>query len=144
MTSVYYRDPVATALHFKDGWFYPRDMGSLTPSGALRLHGRADDVMNLNGIKIFPAEIERVLEEHPAVRAAAAFAKRSGAHGDIPVAAVELHASGSVEAEELMASARALLGVRAPRKIFVLDTLPRNAAGKVLKRRLAELLARPR
>jgi acyl-coenzyme A synthetase/AMP-(fatty) acid ligase len=143
MTSAYYRDPVATALHFRDGWFYPRDMGSLTSTGALRLHGRADDVMNLNGIKIFPAEIERVLEEHPAVRAAAAFAKRSVAHGDIPVAAVELHASASVEADELMASTRALLGVRAPRKIIVLDALPRNAAGKVLKRDLAELLLRP-
>lgn len=143
MTPGYYRDPVATALHFRNGWFYPQDMGSLTPTGALRLHGRADDVMNLNGIKIFPAEIERVLEEHPAVRAAAAFAKRSAAHGDIPVAAVELHASASVEAEELMARARGLLGVRSPRKIVIVDALPRNAAGKVLKRRLAELLPRP-
>jgi acyl-coenzyme A synthetase/AMP-(fatty) acid ligase len=140
MMSEYYRDPVATALHFRDGWFYPRDMGSMTPTGALRLHGRADDVMNLNGIKIFPAEIERVLEEHPAVRAAAAFAKRSASHGDIPVAAVELHPSASVAAEELMARARAILGVRAPRKIVVLDALPRNASGKIVKRKLTDVL----
>jgi acyl-coenzyme A synthetase/AMP-(fatty) acid ligase len=143
MPREYYGDPIATALHFKDGWFYPRDIGSLTLTGAVRLHGRADDVMNLNGIKIFPAEIERALEQHPAVKAAAAFAKRSRAHGDIPVAAVELHESTSVATEELMERARAILGVRAPKKIIVLDALPRNAAGKVVKHLLAELLPRP-
>jgi len=93
-------------------------------------------MMNLDGIKIFPAEIERVLEEHPGVRAAAAFARSSAAHGDIPMAAVELHASATVGVEELMTCARERLGVRAPRKIIVLDALPRNAAGKVLKREL--------
>ena len=60
---------------------------------------------------------------------------------DIPIAAVELHASVAIGAEELMACARERLGVRAPRKIIVLDALPRNAAGKVLKRELARLLA---
>ena len=141
MTREYHRDPVATARHFKDGWFYPRDLASLSPGGALCLHGRADDMMNLNGIKIFPSEIERVLEAHPAVKAAAAFSRSSAALGDIPIAAVELHASVAIGAEELMACARERLGVRAPRKIIVLDALPRNAAGKVLKRELASLLA---
>ncbi|MDQ2961560.1 MAG: fatty acid--CoA ligase family protein [Pseudomonadota bacterium] len=141
MTREYYRDPVATSRHLRDGWFYPRDLASLTRGGALCLHGRADDMMNLNGIKIFPAEIERVLEEHPAVKAAAAFAKSSATHGDIPVAAVELHASAAVGVDELMACARGRLGVRAPRKIFVLDALPRNAAGKIVKRELAGLIA---
>jgi len=82
-----------------------------------------------------------VLEEHPGVRAAAAFARSSAAHGDIPMAAVELHASATVGVEELMTCARERLGVRAPRKIIVLDALPRNAADKVLKRELATLLA---
>lgn len=139
MTREYYRDPVATSRHFRDGWFYPGDLGSRRSRGALCLHGRADDMMNLDGIKIFPAEIERVLEEHPAVRAAAAFAKASTAHGDIPVAAVELHAAAAVGVEELMATVRERLGVRAPRKIIVLDALPRNAAGKIVKRDLAAL-----
>jgi acyl-CoA synthetase (AMP-forming)/AMP-acid ligase II len=142
MTRAYHSDPQASGRHFKDGWFYPQDLGSLTPSGALCLHGRVDDMMNLDGIKIFPADIERVLEEHPAVESAAAFAKASAAHGDIPVAAVVLHASASVEIDELMARARERLGVRAPRKIFVLDALPRNAAGKIVKQELSELLAR--
>ncbi len=141
MTHEYYGDPVATARHFKRGWFYPGDLASLTSGGALCLHGRSDDMMNLNSIKIFPAEIERVLEEHPGVKAAAVFAKPSSAHGDIPLAAVELHESAIVSVDELMARARERLGVRAPRKIFVVDALPRSAAGKILKRELAGLLA---
>ena len=52
-------------------------------------------MMNMNGIKIFPAEIERVLEEHPGVKAAVAFARASRAHGDIPVAGVELHGTAT-------------------------------------------------
>jgi long-chain acyl-CoA synthetase len=141
MTHEYHRDPVATAGTFRHGWFYPGDLASLSPAGALCIHGRADDMMNLNSIKIFPAEIERVLEEHPAVRAAAAFAQSSPAHGDIPVAAVELHDSASVTVDELMARARERLGMRAPRKIFVVDALPRSVAGKVLKRELVALFA---
>jgi long-chain acyl-CoA synthetase len=140
MTREYHGDAVATSRHFRDGWFYPGDLGSLTAGGALCLHGRTDDMMNLNSIKIFPAEIERVLEEHPAVRAAAAFAKTSTAHGDIPVAAVELHASATVGVEELMERARARLGVRAPRRIIVVDALPRNAAGKIVKHELIRLI----
>ncbi len=97
-------------------------------------------MMNLNGIKIFPAEIERVLEEHPAVRAAAAFAKASVAHGDIPVAAVELHDAAEVGVGELMASVRASLGERAPRKIVVVDALPRSAAGKIVRGELGSLI----
>ena len=140
MIHKYHGDPVATSRHFRDGWFHPGDLGSLAPGGVLCIHGRRDDMMNLNSIKIFPAEIERVLEEHPAVRAAAAFAKSSAAHGDIPVAAVELHASATVCVDELMACARERLGVRAPRRIVVVDALPRNAAGKILKHGLIGLM----
>jgi len=136
MIGGFYQDPVATARYFRDGWFHPGDIGSLTASGSLCIHGRADDMMNLNGIKIFPAEIERVLEEHPAVKAAAAFAVPSAVHGDIPVAAVELHDGTMVGVDELMARAREGLGVRAPRRIVVLEALPRNASGKIVKRDL--------
>jgi acyl-coenzyme A synthetase/AMP-(fatty) acid ligase len=97
-------------------------------------------MMNLNGIKIFPSEIERVLEEHPAVKAAAAFARSSAIHGDIPIAAVELHHSATIDVEELLARVRERLGVRAPRRIFVLEALPRNAAGKVVKSQLAAMI----
>ena len=70
-----------------------------------------------------------------------AFPIPSAVHGDIPAAAVELRAPGGVDVPTLASYARERLGVRAPRKIAILDALPRNAAGKVIKRELAKILA---
>jgi acyl-coenzyme A synthetase/AMP-(fatty) acid ligase len=144
MVERYVDDPVATSRHFVDGWFYPRDVAMLTPEGVLRYLGRKDDMMKLNGINIFPAEIERVLEEHPAVRNAAAFPIPSATYGDIPAAAVELNGTMEVDVPALAAYARERLGVRAPRRIVVVAALPRNANGKVVKRELAAALAQGR
>jgi acyl-CoA synthetase (AMP-forming)/AMP-acid ligase II len=141
MVNGYVGDPIATARHFRDGWFYPGDMGSFTRDGVLRYHGRKDDMMVLNGINIFPAEIERTLEEHPAVKHAAAFPLESPVYGDIPVAVVELNGTMRVDESSLAAYAREQLGARAPRKVVIVDALPRNAAGKVVKRDLAATLA---
>lgn len=139
MTTGYVDDPELTARHFRDGWFEPGDMGAITADGVLRFLGRHDDMMSLGGFNIFPAEIERVLDTHPAVRASAAFPVRSPMFGEIPVAAVELREDGGAAAEELLAYARERLGVRAPRRLELFDALPRNAAGKILK---TELVAR--
>jgi acyl-CoA synthetase (AMP-forming)/AMP-acid ligase II len=144
MIDRYHDDPVATSRHFADGWFYPRDVGLITPGGMLRFLGRSDDMMMLNGINIFPAEIERVLEEHPAVRNAAAFPIASATYGDIPAAAVELNGTMEVDVPALSAYARERLGVRAPRKVVIVAALPRNANGKVVKRELAAALAQGR
>lgn len=137
MTTGYVDDPELTRRHFRDGWFQPGDLGAITDDGVLRFLGRHDDMMSLGGFNIFPAEIERVLDEHPAVRESAAFPLRSPVFGEIPVAAVELRNAGGAAAAELLAYARERLGVRAPRRIEVVDAMPRNAAGKVLKRELA-------
>lgn len=118
----------------KDGWYYPGDLLSADAQGLLTFHSRDDDMMILDGINIFPAEIERVLLEHPAVAEAAAFPLRRP-HRDVPMAAVVLHRPAG-EAE-LSAFARARLGVRTPRRIFVVPALPRNAMGKVLRRELS-------
>ena len=142
MATGYVDDDDATARHFRDGWFEPGDLATLDVDGQLVIHGRADDMMIMNGINIYPVEIERILERHPAVESAAAFPLASGVHGQIPVAAVELRAGMRCAGGELVAFARDLLGVRAPRRIEVLAALPRNAQGKVLKRELVAGLAR--
>ncbi|CAG1006737.1 fatty-acyl-CoA synthase [Burkholderiales bacterium] len=138
MASGYLDDEHATARHFRDGWFHPGDLGSFTREGALIVHGRADDVMILNGIKIAPAEIERVLEQHPAVRAVAAFPLRSPVHGEVPVAAVELAEGARASEQELRTFARQALGLRAPRRVMIVTALPSNLQGKVDRQRLAE------
>ena len=125
-------DAAATAKHFRDGWFVPGDLASFDADGRLYLHGRKDDMMIMNGINIFPAEIERTLEAHPAVEAAAAFPIPSTVHGQIPAAACT--------ASELVGYARTALGVRAPRRIEILAALPRNAQGKIVRREIVGML----
>lgn len=129
----YHEDPVETAARFRGGWFYPGDLGSLTKAGELILHGRRDDMMIMNSINIYPMEIERVFEAHPAVSAAAAFAIKSGLHGDIPAVAIELSGREAATENILMQYSRDRLGLRCPRKIVILDKMPRSATGKILK-----------
>jgi long-chain acyl-CoA synthetase len=139
MVDGYIGDPAATARAFRDGWFYSGDVGFFLPDGSLVHLGRSDDMMNLGTIKIFPAEIEATAAGFPGLVDCAAFARRAGAIGDIPMLAVV--AREGFDADALMAHCRARLGLRAPRKILVLPTLPRNAQGKVLRRVLAEQAA---
>jgi len=141
MTRAYLDDPAANAKHFRDGWFCPGDLASSTPGGALVIHGRADDVMNLNGIKVAPVEIERVLEGHPAVKAVVAFPVRSPIHGELPYAAVELMDGAHLDERELARYARDTLGLRAPRRVMIVDALPSTSNGKVDIRRLTELMS---
>jgi long-chain acyl-CoA synthetase len=134
----YLNNPELSSKRFRNGWFYPGDIGKFRSDGQLIVLGRADDMMILNGINIFPYEIERELENHPAVCMAAAFPISSQIHGSIPVAAVELHKDNAVSTQELLRYAREVLSLRAPRKIVILDKLPVNPQGKLLKREMAK------
>jgi acyl-CoA synthetase (AMP-forming)/AMP-acid ligase II len=134
----YYDDEAATAAHFRDGWFDTGDVGYLTDDGALYLLGRNDDMMILNGFNIHPAEIERFMEQHPCVAEVAAVSLKSELHGDIPMAFVVR--KRECNEAELLSACTERLGVKAPRRIFFVNALPRNAAGKVLRRELAQQL----
>jgi long-chain acyl-CoA synthetase len=136
MASGYLDNPAQTAQRFRDGWFYPGDVGRLRVDGQLLVQGRSDDMIVLNGLNIFPAEIETVLERHVAVAEAAALPLASAVHGQIPVAAVVLQADAAMTADELRRWCHAQLGLRAPRRVLVLDRLPKNSQGKVMKKEL--------
>jgi len=136
MATSYVDNPAQSAQRFKDGWFYPGDVGQLLPDGQLRIFGRSDEMIVLNGLNIFPKEIEDVLEAHPDVVESAAIALPSRHHGDIPVAAVSIREGAQLNAAELLAYCKPHLGMKAPRKIVVLPQLPRNSQGKILKRDL--------
>jgi acyl-CoA synthetase (AMP-forming)/AMP-acid ligase II len=127
-----------TTSNFHEGWFYPRDLVSLRAGEPLIFHGRADDVMILNGINIFPSAIEDTLESHPDVKEAVAYAIKSRVHGEIPVAAVVLNdVSERRDIDYLLNHCRQTLGIRAPRQIVVVERIPRNPAGKPLRRELS-------
>lgn len=142
MPEGYFDDPAATAKAFRGGWFYPGDLGMLTVEGVLYLKGRSDDMMNCDGVKIYPADIEAVLLAHPAVAEAAAFPLESEGRQHIPVAAVVLRED--VPEGALRNWCRERLGIRAPHMIARLRTLPRGDSGKVLTREIARLFGRRR
>lgn len=137
MATGYYRDPEQTARAFRDGWYHTGDMGVLSEDGLLYLEGRIDDMMSLNSVNVFPREIETVIDSFPGVLECAAFPVRSPIHGDIPMAAVK--AVPGTDLHALHLHCRAKLGIRAPRKLLAVSALPRNDAGKVVRRELARL-----
>lgn len=138
MPQAYHDDPRSTAQNFRNGWFHPGDLGRQGEQGALFHLGRADDLMILNGINIYPAEIEQAMLAHPAVRDAAALPLKLPVVNDVPVCAVALHEGLHTTPPQLLGFARRSLGARAPKKLVVLDAIPRNAQGKVQRGPLRE------
>ena len=139
MATSYYDSVAQTQLRFRGGWFYPNDMGYIREDGQLVIKGRKDDMINLNGINIFPADIERILESHPEVKRAVALGIDSSIHGQIPVAAVELIDEHGVSEVGLQDFARAHLAVRYPRRIMFVEYMPINHQGKILRHELKKL-----
>jgi acyl-CoA synthetase (AMP-forming)/AMP-acid ligase II len=142
MSEGYLDDPETSRTFFQDGWFYPGDLGAWSEDYQLIFHGRADDMMVMAGINIYPAEIERVLLQHPSVAEAAAFPVPSRERESLPAAAIVVR--NPVNLKELLAFCNGRLGIKAPRFILLLDSLPRNPAGKVLTTALLERLQRER
>ncbi len=131
----YFQNIEATNKSFRDGWFYPGDLASLTADQALILQGRKDDMMIFDGMNIYPAEIETVLLDHPCVKEAAAYSVKHNQYQDIPLAAVIV--DSPVTEEELIRYCIERIGSKCPKKIRFVDDFPRNAMGKILKRELA-------
>ena len=127
---------------FRDGSIYPGDMGKLMSDGQLIHLGRSDDMLILNGLNIFPSEIETVLLAHPSIEDAVVRPARHPIFQEIPIAAICLR-DGTIECEsELLQYARERLGARAPRRIFVLSEVPRTVQGKLDRKALADILRR--
>ena len=137
MVHGYLDDAPATESAFRNGWFYTGDIGTITREGQLLHLGRSDHMMITNGVNIYPAEIERIIALHPAVRDVAALPLKSEIHQDIPVCAVTIDPAQQITEKTLLAFARERLGSRAPVAIAILDFIPRNGQGKLIRSELA-------
>ncbi len=126
------------------GWFPTRDAGWLDAEGFLFLAGRADDVIVRGGENISPGEIEDVLMSHPAIADAAAVAVPSTEWGEtVGIAVVARPGSAAPSEDELRALIRnRLRSSRVPERIAVLDALPYNEMGKLLRREIRKIFAR--
>ncbi|MEX0852846.1 MAG: class I adenylate-forming enzyme family protein [Bauldia sp.] len=138
MATAYFDDPEATAEAFRHGWFYPGDVGRLTAEGLLLFDGRSDEMINLASINIFPAEVENTVAALPGVVECAMFSIRSRHFGDVPLLAVV--SDRGLTAESILDYARQKLSLRAPRKVFLVDHLPRNVGGKIARSELLRLV----
>ena len=135
----FHNDPEASADAFRDGWYYPGDLGRLDAAGFLTITGRSKDMLIRGGVNIYPAEIEAVLCEHAAVVDAAVVGRPHAELGEEPVAFVVTNAS--VETDELIAHCRrSLAPYKIPVAIHYLADLPKTSGGKVLKAQLTERL----
>ena len=137
----FFRDAQASAASFRDGWFYPGDLGRLDGDGFLYLAGRADDVIIRGGVNIYPAEIEETLLTHPMVRDVVVIGIPSVDLGEEIAAFVV--ASPEADPETLIAYCRAHLAFyKVPTSIDIIDELPKTALGKVVKGDLVARLQR--
>ncbi|HWS75243.1 MAG TPA: fatty acid--CoA ligase family protein, partial [Quisquiliibacterium sp.] len=132
----YFEDPENTARSYRDGWFFPGDLGSLTPDGVLLLAGRADDVVSIGGVKLNLAEVDRAIESFPGVVEGAGFVVTSPRGVTLLLAAVV--AKDSLDEAALRGHCASRLRGQRPAQIVRLPALPRNAAGKVLRRELQQ------
>jgi fatty-acyl-CoA synthase len=139
----YWNRPDATADAFTaDGWFRSGDLGRLDEEGFLTLVDRKKDMVISGGENVYSAEVEDVLFAHPAVAEAAIIGVPDERWGEAVCAVVALRPSQRATADELIAHCRTRLAkYKTPKYVVFVDALPRNAAGKVLKRTLREEVA---
>ena len=136
----YWNRPEASAEAFADGWFRSGDIGAHDADGYLRIIGRAKELIISGGYNVYPREIEEVLREHPGVLDAAVVGAPHPDWGEQVVAYVE----GDAPAADLAAfAAERLAPYKRPKHINRVDSLPRNALGKVVKAQLGDAAAGP-
>ena len=138
----YYKRPDLTQEAIRDGWLYTGDMGYVDEDGFLYLVDRKKDMIISGGVNVYPRDIEEIIVQHPAVLEAAVFGIPSEKWGESPVAAVTLKETMQISPEELMEWINQRVSAKFQRvhSVLVKDELPRNVAGKVLKRVMREEL----
>ena len=142
----YWRNPEATAATFADGWVRTGDLARLDEEGFCYIVDRAKDIVIRGGENIYSSEVENALYDHPAVTDAAVIGIPHRTLGEEPAAVVHLAPGASATEAELQDWVRARLAAfKVPvRIVFMAETLPRNANGKILKKDLKALFEEER
>lgn len=124
----------------EDGWLHTGDIGYLDEEGYLYVVDRRADLIISGGENIYPAEVENVLMGHPAIKEAGVCGLEDATWGQVPIAFVVLKQEVSTD-EILDYCHRHLAKYKVPKKVYVVDALPRNASNKLMRRKLKELAA---
>ena len=141
VTAGYENNPKANAEAFADGWFRTGDQGVMDAEGYVTITGRLKEIINRGGEKISPREVDEVLMDHPAVAQVVTFAVPHDKLGEEVAAAVVLREGAAATDRELRDyAATRLADFKVPRKILLLDEIPKGATGKLQRIGLAQKL----
>jgi len=136
----YWRQPAETAKVMRNGWLLTGDIGYRDDEGYYYITDRKKDMLLVNGINVYPREIEEVLYQFPGVKEAAVIGKPDARKGEQPVAFVAANEGFLLDENEIQQFVREQLAdYKVPRKVVLVSALPRNATGKVLKTALREM-----
>ncbi|QBJ96382.1 long-chain fatty acid--CoA ligase [Rhodococcus sp. ABRD24] len=135
----YYREPAKTAETVVEGWLHTGDIGHLDNAGYLYITDRKKDMIITGGLNVYPSEVEQVLWSDPAIQDCAVVGVPHEDWGEQVVAVVELNEGAALDRQALIRRCKDKLGsYKAPKRIDVVDRLPRSSNGKVLKKDVRE------
>ncbi|HEY7979089.1 MAG TPA: fatty acid--CoA ligase family protein, partial [Rhizomicrobium sp.] len=132
----YVENPEATAEFFKDGWFYPGDVGWVTRDRMLVFSGRRKEFLKAKGARINPSKIDQLVNGQPGITECAAF----GVPSKDDLDEIWLGYAGNPDLAALQAFCKEKLGDFAPAHYLKIDKVPRNESGKILRWRLTEMV----
>ena len=142
VTPGYWNRPEATASSFTDGWLHTGDAARIDEDGFYYIVDRWKDMYISGGENVYPAEVENVIYQLPAVAEAAVFGMPDEKWGEIGYAAIVVKPGHALSDADVLAHCRERLArFKLPRSVVFVSALPRNATGKVLKRELRDRLA---
>jgi len=136
----YWRMPEETAKALRDGWLWTGDLARMDEHGFITLTGRSKEMLISGGHNIYPQEVEAVLTSCPGVLEAAVVAQPDPDWGEIAVAFVSVAEDAALAPEAIKTSVKPRLGIRTPKRIEIVPTLPKTTNGKVDKKLLRERL----
>jgi len=135
----YWNRPGETAQAIRDGWFHTGDLGRQDGEGYFYLEDRLKDVINVGGLKVFPAEVENLIYQHPATAEVAVYGLPDTLMGERVVASIVVKPGRLATAAEIVAFCRGRIAdYKVPDAVEFVEAIPKNPTGKVLKRVLRE------
>jgi long-chain acyl-CoA synthetase len=135
----YWNRPAESEEALRGGWFHSGDIGYRSPDGYFYLVDRVKDMINAAGFKVWPREVEEVLYRHPAIRECAVVGLPAEIRGETVAAFIVARSDCALTAGEVEAFCRERMAAyKVPRRIDLVDSIPKSATGKVLKRMLRE------
>jgi long-chain acyl-CoA synthetase len=130
----YWNQPEETAQAIRAGWLLTGDIGYKDEDGFFYVTDRKKDMILVNGINVYPREIEEVLYQFPGIKEAAVIGRPDSRKGEQPIAFVSANDDAILEEHAIQKFLRkSLADYKIPKKVLVLPALPRNATGKILK-----------